>query len=1398
MLASEITWERFANIHENPTKEFERLCWHLFKHYYAHNESIPHSNPNNPGIEIDPILSRDSKTRISFQSKWFEKMDYSQVRHSAEMAVKHYSGKVDKIYLFSNKDVTVTSAAYTDILNLLKKAGIELEPVTNLTILQMAENHPGIAELYFGTFVPDDNWFKEKLARSIATLDKRYNPRFNVDNTTELLLSLFSGGNKALTYINNKKNLAIEEIATISRYSNIPIKKKAVDIISSLPDVSDETIVNALSWSSILKDELSDDIKQLEDKLLKLRDEFEHFEENNGNQKKETQSSSQFLSREKKNEIYRQILEVERLMAIPELLSLNINEQQALLSKIMLMTGEAGIGKSHSIALIASESMESGTPVLLLLGQQYISDEDIFKQVMTNLGVHADFVTLLDVLDAFGDRLQKKIVIYIDALNESRNKEVWRQGLPKIVNEIQKRNNLKLLVSCRDGYQSTVLSDEIESLIHRGDILHVIHFGFSDNTLEAASDFMNHYGIPFTPVAALEVEASNPLFLSLLCETYSGNYPTIDEVFERLIEKADKETRTALGISLDINLAGRIVKDFCMKILDSGFAHSIPLEDLLAMRFWDTYGLSNSKVEYFHLLKSTGLFMDIPINGEEYVCFSYDRFRELACAKYLLGSCDSKDNAYQVMKDQILCITDGKVCNRNNIELFIACCAEYAKKYHEECISIIDDLSDDGKDWFSEKNEILSRYYKSFDWRDGRDYTWVSFYDVIKKYGAPIEDILSLFVRHSASPNHPLNADRLHSILIRQKLAERDGQWTIFVNGLNSEDRMLQLIEYIQRGKEYQFRSTDESRLLLILLTWTLSSSNRIVRDKASKAMIEILRTNFDHCKYLIGLYQGCDDPYVLQRLYGIILGACIKRNKAYKEEYSLLAKEVYQLIFNRDDVYPDILLRDYARMIIERWLFEYPGSEHEIDVNKITPPYPAIEFPQIAPPVEASYDSEPGLHLIQMSMTPDKANVGIGMYGDFGRYVFQSRVEDFIGADIEQCYNYAIDFIKNKLGYEEKTLGFYDTHERRSASRSENKKLERIGKKYEWIAYFNILARLSDKYSIESYEYGQSASYEGPWNPMIRDFDPTLNVHFFGSTNDPIFDKAEMCSGFIDSTDMTIEELSQWAEIEPECIQKHGNALKVKDNHGTPWIYLMHRADYENEIYHSQYKTGFSEGGQRLWIDSYACVVEKKNAEFFIQTLQQANFWGRWMTDFPKEYPLFNMEYAWSNGYKSIFDHPWYVLELPSESGLDLDVAASLEKYAPLTSGYIWEGEYDGSIDDAISICMPSGLLIEGLNLHQKEYNGHFYNNNNELIIIDGRTGGCAEGLLIREDALNEFLNTNDYVLFWTTLANKLYKTASSRNEYVQSDWSGLYYYENGEIKGAMRCVGVYPRDVR
>ena len=64
------------------------------------------------------------------------------------------------------------------------------------------------------------------------------------------------------------------------------------------------------------------------------------------------------------------------------------------------------------------------------------------------------------------------------------------------------------------------------------------------------------------------------------------------------------------------------------------------------------------------------------------------------------------------------------------------------------------------------------------------------------------------------------------------------------------------------------------------------------------------------------------------------------------------------------------------------------------------------------------------------------------------------------------------------------------------SPKRHENKKIERIGKKYQWIALYNILARVSDTHMLKDWD-GATHPYEGTWEPYVRDFDPTLNINF-------------------------------------------------------------------------------------------------------------------------------------------------------------------------------------------------------------------------------------------------------------------------------------------------------------
>ena len=319
---------------------------------------------------------------------------------------------------------------------------------------------------------------------------------------------------------------------------------------------------------------------------------------------------------------------------------------------------------------------------------------------------------------------------------------------------------------------------------------------------------------------------------------------------------------------------------------------------------------------------------------------------------------------------------------------------------------------------------------------------------------------------------------------------------------------------------------------------------------------------------------------------------------------------------------------------------------------------------------------------------------------------------------------------------------------------------------------------------------------YTGPWDLSIRDFDPSLNVYFLKADTDPVIKTAENNSWALDDENASIETLTKWAEDVAPCIKDHEAALKVTDCNNNSWVYLSQKEDYENSIYRDQYKTGYSKGSQRLWIQSFACAIKKRDSKKFKAALSNANFWGSWFTMCPEAYSLFNMEYAWSQGYSYVYPSQWYDVEAERDAGISYEFD-SLEKYAPLSYLSQWEGQYDGSINESISIWMPSKLLIDSLSLSQGQVNGHFYDKNGRLTIFDDESSGNVKGLLIREDALNAFLNSCDYDLIWVCQANKLFKVNAGRTEYVQSEWSGLYSYNNGNVNGKLNCMGVYPRDI-
>lgn len=96
----QISWDSFKiyNIDSRGIRfKFEDLCRILFANeFLSGNKQFRylHSNPNNPGLETEPVFSEQSEQWIGFQAKYFDNdVDYEQIKRSAKQIIAHYTGQ---------------------------------------------------------------------------------------------------------------------------------------------------------------------------------------------------------------------------------------------------------------------------------------------------------------------------------------------------------------------------------------------------------------------------------------------------------------------------------------------------------------------------------------------------------------------------------------------------------------------------------------------------------------------------------------------------------------------------------------------------------------------------------------------------------------------------------------------------------------------------------------------------------------------------------------------------------------------------------------------------------------------------------------------------------------------------------------------------------------------------------------------------------------------------------------------------------------------------------------------------------------------------------------------------------------------------------------------------------
>lgn len=1023
-------------------------------------------------------------------------------------------------------------------------------------------------------------------------------------------------------------------------------------------------------------------------------------------------------------------------------------------------------------------NINSGYETILLLGEYFIEMSSISAQIMSKLGLNYDIRKLFSLMEVYGQIKNRPIVVFIDAINECEYHKIWKNGVSALYDLVKEYTCVRVVLSYRSGYEKALFSDGMNSKMESGEIATITHRGFRGRLTEATKAFFNYYGVRFSPVYIMQERMQNPLFLSIFCKTYkeSGRCLSFPKVFEQFIKHGNDEVKEIMGIDLE----GDIVFDFLKRIVGK----SIDLKErylnkktILGLDFWSEYGIDNQKLKFMSAVVKTGVLNDFPDNGEMFYDLGYDLLRDYMYALEILDRNPDADLLYKYIENDLFGIKDGSIHNYWNKSIYISLLAMLDEEENKKMLGIIDTLKDDYV-----KDELIDEYISSFSWRNNSKLSEGYVYELVDKYSISVNNFIDMILENSLRVDSKLNAYYMHEMFENMKLNDRDMEWTIYINGLFDEsNRLYQLIDLLEHDLQSCRELIDnECELALLLFGWILSASNRNLRDHTSKVIYNILYTFPDKISWFVEKFAHVNDYYIVERVYCICLGVISKITdiKINKE----VALVVYASVFSNKEVIQDVKVREFAYLLIVKCI-KFVGSIDGIDINQIKPPYISEDVPLMEKQNYKLNDYGSGFNRVASSMYPDKIPDRGHMYGNFGRYIFESCLDYFENVNIEDCYHYAMQYIRDELGYKDEYFSDYDErgfHLNYYPGKHLN--IERIGKKYQWIALSNTVARISDNHHIRKYcsDRKQNDEFNGLWElPHLRDFDP--NIFGYNSTDIdlPEFDDIEIDYRCEDDSD---EAAELWARNKGDFFETCTNALAVKDKSGCTWVRLYtseSKSNKKKSLRRDRYSSEI--GDLYSWFQSQAFFASNSDRKKIFENIKNTNFWGHWFPRENSENRVMLGEYPWSPAIRDTklyeWQHAYPVNEIANSHNLsEIDVLNA-------TIYYSWEGEYDASIEGTYSELLPCMKLFDDFNLIEDKKNGCFFSRDGDLIAINDSLFESGQGFLIRADKLRQFLEGNDFCLFWTLLGEHRFECGEGTDHPIWSEWSGYATFDKGTV---------------
>lgn len=1044
----------------------------------------------------------------------------------------------------------------------------------------------------------------------------------------------------------------------------------------------------------------------------------------------------------------------------------------------VLLEGEGGIGKSHLLADTIVKRNIFGSKSLLFLGQHFKGDRNPLIEILEMLNLKCNLDEFLLELNRIGEKSKSRIIIFIDALNEGNGKNIWRNYLGGMLEKLNQFNWIGLVMSIRTEYVDILFKDN-NTLNER--IVKVKHTGFSNLEYEAIKKYFNTYNIEYADIPFTNHEFSNPLFLRLFCEGYKqGNIDlnaiSVDDIYKNYLNTINFRISDACQYSSHINVIVKVINAIVSYKYDKGYGNNFISIDILMEILTDIEKKYNIHKPLLDELLSEGVITkNITSRSDEYFYVTYEKLEDYIYAKLLINELNNigikefalkhKDLLYyeDILEALAIALTEDKV-----YELF--------EVFVEN----------------KEKNSIINAFIYGLKWRKSNTIsskTLDYINNVVLRNNNNIENLYATLILISAKVNHQLNAEMTVNYIIDFPMPDRDAFFIPLFDELLYEEgsSINRLLDWCLSENKNDNILDETIRLTSIMVSTFLLSSNNYLRDKSTKALIHLLTGHIDVLLKVLEKYEKIDDPYILERLYAVAFGCIISETS--ETIIRELAMYVYNSIFKSEYVYPNILLRDYAKNIIDYAKFKL--KDKDMDNLVVMPPYKSVTLAVPTDEEISKYklnynapdfkDYYWGQNSIISSMQVEYSrDDSPGGYGDFGRYVFQSYFSNWKGMNYNDLKNIAIKKIFT-MGYDVEKHGHFDVNINRN--RISKIKHERIGKKYQWIALYELAAQIADNYkmqiNVDEYGTKKNVYCNGSFEPNIRNIDPTV---ILPPINEDDNTKPIHKNLYTLPTNKTNNEWLQNSDDIPR-IDTLIN-LTYKNNE-----FLLLNGSYS---WTEQKKLGFKayQNPQKdFWIQINNYIVKKDDFTKIVNKLEKVDFMGRWLSEPNDSYTLYNKEYYWSQAY-SFFQNPYYCGEEWKYVSEREDEYRKYGKVLIPTCRYLTERDGDTLGNEThTSWYKPCSELFNGLNMKYGKENSVLYDSEGKLLSFDSVELLKEDiGFFIEKTEFLNFIHRKGYKIFWTVLAEKriISDRYSHNDKYKQPHYSGIYEInQDGTITG-------------